>query len=131
MSWRRAERADLPLAALWAIGAACAAMTAPLLPYLASLAGPCALHTLTGIPCPTCGATRAASALVHGHVTAALAFNPLAALALSLGLVGGPVAPAWVLLRGPLPIWRPGLGTRVLLAAAIAGNWLYLVLRRI
>lgn len=131
MSWRRAGRADWPLASLWALGAACAALTAPLLPYLASLAGPCVLHTLTGIACPTCGATRAASALAHGHVAAALGFNPLAALCLSVGLVGGPVAPAWVMLRGPLPIWRPGLGTRLLLAAVIAGNWAYLVLRHI
>lgn len=131
MSWRPAGRADLPLAALWALGAACAALTAPLLPYLASLAGPCALHALTGFPCPTCGATRAATALSHGRIAAALAWNPLAALCLSAGLVGGPVAPAWVLMRGPLPTWRPGRWTRVLVGALLAGNWLYLVLRHV
>ena len=131
MSWRRAARADLPLAALWALGATCAVASAPLLPYLAGLAGPCALHALTGVPCPTCGATRAASALAHGRIATALAWNPLAALCLSAGLAGGPVAPAWVLMRGPLPTWRPGRWTRVLLCAALAGNWLYLVLRHV
>jgi hypothetical protein len=127
VSWRRASREDLPVAALWALGGACALATAPLLPYLASLAGPCALHTLTGVPCPTCGATRAAGALAHGHVAAAFAWNPLAALGMSVGLAGAPVAPAWVMLRGPLPLWRPGWKARVLVGAALAANWLYLV----
>jgi hypothetical protein len=131
VSWRRAGRGDWPLAALWALGTSCAVASLPLLPYLASLAGPCPLHALTGIPCPTCGATRAASALAHGNVVAAFAWNPLATLGLSVGLAGGPIAPAWVFLKGPLPVWRPGVWARVLIAAALAGNWIYLVLRHV
>lgn len=131
MSWRRAEPGDLPIASLWVLGAACAVATVPLLPYLASLAGPCTLHALTGVPCPTCGATRAAGALAHGHLAAAFGWNPLAALGMSALLAGAPVAPAWVLLRGPLPVWRAGWKTRVLVGAALGANWLYLVLKKV
>ena len=50
---------------------------------------PCPLRTVTGIDCPFCGATRAASSLAHGDVVAALDHNaffvlvilPLAAVA--------------------------------------------------
>ena len=63
MTWRAASRRDLPLAALWTLGACCALASLPLLPWLAKMAGPCPLRTLAGIPCFTCGATRAAAAL--------------------------------------------------------------------
>ncbi len=38
----------------------------------------CAFHQITGHPCPTCGATRAAIALFHGNIFAAWHWNPLA-----------------------------------------------------
>jgi hypothetical protein len=43
----------------------------------------CPLRRLTGIPCASCGLTRAAAALCHGQVAAAETFN-LAAIPLSL-----------------------------------------------
>ena len=36
----------------------------------------CPLRSMTGIPCPFCGMSRAVSSAVHGHVGASLAFNP-------------------------------------------------------
>lgn len=49
---------------------------------------PCPLRTLTGVPCPACGLTTAAVALVRGQVGAAFAANPvifgLAALAVAV-----------------------------------------------
>jgi len=42
----------------------------------------CVFHELTGLHCPGCGTTRALHALLHGHVIAALGFNPLFVLAL-------------------------------------------------
>jgi hypothetical protein len=50
---------------------------------------PCPLRTLTGVPCPACGLTTAAVALVRGEVGAAWGANPvifcLAALAVAVG----------------------------------------------
>ena len=36
----------------------------------------CPLRTLTGVPCPLCGMTRAATSLAAGDLHASLAFNP-------------------------------------------------------
>ena len=41
----------------------------------------CPLHQLTGWHCPGCGITRAAHALLHGDLSAALAMNPLVVVA--------------------------------------------------
>ena len=47
----------------------------------------CPFHWLTGIPCPTCGATRALAALVSGHVGLSIRLHPAGAPgALLLGL---------------------------------------------
>lgn len=40
----------------------------------------CPTYTLTGIPCPGCGSTRATLALLHGDILQALWYNPLAIL---------------------------------------------------
>jgi hypothetical protein len=37
----------------------------------------CPLFALTGWRCPLCGSLRAVHALLHGHFTAAIAFNPM------------------------------------------------------
>ena len=51
---------------------------------------PCPFRALTGWECPFCGGTRLGSALLHGDVAAAFAYNPLVFLSLVLGvLVGG------------------------------------------
>lgn len=49
-------------------------------PLLAALAGPCALHAVTGLWCPLCGGTRATAALLRGDLVAALGWNPYAVL---------------------------------------------------
>ena len=47
---------------------------------------PCLFHRLTGWYCPGCGMTRAAHALLHGHLGAALRDNALVTVALPAGL---------------------------------------------
>lgn len=47
----------------------------------------CPFRWLTGVPCPTCGATHAFAALVDGHLAASLAFHPAVAPACLLGIL--------------------------------------------
>jgi hypothetical protein len=90
---------------VFAVTVGVAATVYPRISDATGLGLPCPLRTLTGIPCPACGMTTAATDLVAGDPAAALAANPfvlaLAALALvvppllsvrALGLVGPPVA---------------------------------------
>lgn len=56
-------------------------------------ATPCPVKLSTGLPCPSCGTTRAVVALAGGDVAGSLATNPLGLLAV-LALV---VFPPWVL----------------------------------
>lgn len=39
--------------------------------------GICIFKNITGIPCPSCGATRAVTLLLHGDVAASLLMNPV------------------------------------------------------
>lgn len=49
----------------------------------------CPFRAVTGWDCPLCGGTRMGSALLHGDVVAAFAFNPLALVLIAvLGVVG-------------------------------------------
>jgi uncharacterized protein DUF2752 len=60
----------------------------------------CPFRALTGWDCPLCGGTRMGSALLHGDVAAAFAFNPVALVGIAvLGVLGV----LWVLeaLGGP------------------------------
>lgn len=56
----------------------------------------CLVHRLTGYWCPLCGGTRAAHALVHGDLHAAIGYNPFALLVL---LAGAAVLGRWLLHR--------------------------------
>lgn len=55
----------------------------------------CPIALLTGVACPGCGMTRAASALLHGNVDLALQYHPLIPLIAVLAIAGW----SWSLLR--------------------------------
>ena len=84
---------------------------------------PCPLRTLTGIPCPGCGAGRSISALLDGDFLAAVDHNVLVPLAIALI--------AWSAIaafsrRSGARWWDP-LAARwasLAVAAAIGGFWL-------
>ena len=78
----------------------------------------CPLYGLTGLPCPLCGTTRAAAALLHGDVPAALAMHPLIFLILC-DLCA-------VLLYALVRPWRKVLGVFLAVSAVLLiGVYLY------
>ena len=90
----------------------------------------CILKAFTGIPCPTCGSTRAVGCLAHGDLPGAFAMNPLAAAAL-LALVPWALADLALFTQGRalgLSV-SPGVGRALRLAVVVAvlANWVYLI----
>lgn len=93
----------------------------------------CWFHQLTGHPCATCGATRAALAFFRGDFLAAFAWNPLAFLAYCAIALFDAYAFLVLILRRPrLRILDIGSGARRLMRwsaiAALAMNWTYLLI---
>ncbi len=91
----------------------------------------CPLRTLTGIPCPTCGATRTVALLIQLRPAEAFRCNPLVAiLGVCLASVCAVATPLWLMGRLPeVGIGKRGLGRlRVAVAVAVLVNWLYLLL---
>lgn len=72
----------------------------------------CPLRTVTGIPCPGCGMTRAVVAGVHGDILGSLRYNPagLLVIALAILIVVRPRFPAvripvWVVVTAACALW--------------------------
>jgi hypothetical protein len=80
----RAVRAAGYVGAFFAGGVALSALYAT-----TGLGLPCPFRAVTGWDCPLCGGTRMGDALLHGDVSAAFGFNPLALIGLFvLGILG-------------------------------------------
>jgi hypothetical protein len=90
----------------------------------------CLFKGLTGLPCPTCGSTRAVGRLAHFDFVGALAMNPLTTVA-AAAMVLWAAADFGLLTRGralDLEMGRPlGRIVRGLAVAAVALNWAYLM----
>lgn len=116
--WLLVSLGSFSLAALW---------------FAARLPMPqCAFHALTGLPCPTCGATRAALQLLHGHFVASFLYNPLAFLAFCSVVIFDLYAIVVLTARArrcrfQLFSPREKRCWRALALGLIAGNWLYLL----
>jgi len=117
------------------------------LPWLTAGPSLCPFKLATGLPCPGCGLTRSAVALLHGDPMTSLFFHPLGApiiaVAVVIGLVdawgwwqsgqtSGPAAsPAWLierLMRTPAPWMAIGALTlvwAVRLPLYMAGIWTF------
>lgn len=90
------------------------------------LAWRCPAQVLFGLPCPSCGTTRALAALSRFEVVTALRFNPLVTLALPIW-----AGVAWwycLPVRGAAPARVLPSRFWLLLVTAILMNWLYLLL---
>jgi hypothetical protein len=131
--WGSLAGAALAVGGAFVLAARCAPALGRAAELGLALLPTCLLRAATGVPCPTCGGTRAAAALLSGHLTDAFAFNPLLVLAF-LGIVAyvpyagavacgvlAPVRTGW--LEGSMP---PAL--RWGIVALVGGNWVYLAL---
>ena len=90
----------------------------------------CTFKFATGLPCLTCGSTRALGRLVQGDLAGAWLMNPLATAG-ALTLVPWAVSDLLLMIRGRA--LRVGLApaaarvARVLVVVAALANWAYLV----
>jgi hypothetical protein len=66
----------------------------------------CPLRSITGVPCPLCGMTRAVVAAVHGDLIESLRFSPggIVVVVLAIALLVG-----WRAERVRYPAWLPVL----------------------
>lgn len=108
-----------------------ALMAAHLLPVL-KLAPGCAFRAHVGVPCPTCGSTRAVVYLSHGEIVSAFCMNPMivsiAAVALLL-LLYGLVTLVFDIPRIGVILCEKEKGRiRVMAVLLLLLNWLYLVI---
>ena len=124
----RLGRAEVALVAMAAASGLAAAWLHPL--WAGHVGAPCPLLAIVGIPCVTCGGTRALVALVTGDAIDALTWNPLVALGGAAAILWLPVAALMLggLLKPPrIPSTLPAVG-RVAAVGAVALNWAYLLL---
>jgi hypothetical protein len=94
----------------------------------------CPFHALTGLPCPTCGVTRALAALVAGNLGASLRLHP--AVLPGVALAAAYAAYAWLVVGLRLPRLRVSLAPRESralrwsAAAVLVGVWSFLIAGR-
>ncbi len=128
LTWRRTPRFGHP--EVFATIALASFLVARFLPVL-SLPYTCPLKGMAGIPCATCGMTRAFVHLAHGDAALAFASSPLGALLAGGAWLYAAADLARVALGAPFPV----PSARALRTATAAGilallaNWAWLLVR--
>jgi hypothetical protein len=114
---------------LWVAAAASAVVLRPVWLAVAPHLRPCTFRELTGVPCPTCGTTRTAVALLELDPAIAFLTNPLAAAAGSVFLLGAMIAAAWLLASSKLPTFglRWNRWWTLAVVAVVVANWAWLI----
>ena len=84
----------------------------------------------TGLPCPTCGSTRAALAVADGRLLDAVVLNPLMTVAILVGVVWLTIRVGFVR-RIELDLTRPVRGLAWgAMALLLAANWAWVIARQ-
>ncbi|HXY54946.1 MAG TPA: DUF2752 domain-containing protein [Nitrospirota bacterium] len=99
-----------------------------------SFAPSCVFKGLTGVPCPTCGATRSVVHFAHGELSASLSLNPLVPLCLVIASI------IFFYSLTTLILGIPRIGiilsdrekniARAAMIALVLANWCYLIFSR-
>ena len=89
----------------------------------------CPFRALAGIPCATCGMTRAFVHLAHGHVVEAFQWSPLGAALASAAWAFALADLVRVAAGGPLPAVSPRAAQRLVIGgvALLLANWAFLI----
>lgn len=115
--------------ALLLIGAVTALVFIYFRPFV-SLLPNCAFHSLIGLPCVTCGSTRAFSALIDGEFLAAFRLQPLFVAGCLFSVAYGVRAPLSLIADKRIFVEltdQDRFLIRCVLVMLIALNWVYLV----
>ena len=112
---------------MWGATALILLLAAPFGSLLVAGMPSCPFKSWTGVPCPTCGTTRAAAMLAELRPLDALVRHPLPTVAWVLFIGGGLVAGVWAWSGRPLPALprRIPRWMQVLLLSVILINWFY------
>lgn len=90
----------------------------------------CGLKTLAGIPCVSCGSTRATIHLLHGDFATALYYQPMTMLIYAMLLTWGTLSLGALVKRRSLHLdlsRREDLAIKLTLVAIPLANWAYLI----
>jgi len=123
----RLQRGRRQIALIWGGVALLLIAVSPFGPWLIGGLGACPFKTLTGIPCPTCGTTRAALALAEFRWLDALVLYPLPTLGW-LALIGGGLSAGALALAGRdlpglprrIPLWL-----KISILSILGMSWWY------
>lgn len=85
----------------------------------------CPFKQVTGVPCATCGGTRATFALGTGRIVEALVLNPLVAFGVPIGIVWL-AACVWQRRWVGATVYRRRMFW-VVMGAVFAANWVYVI----
>lgn len=93
----------------------------------------CPSRTLLGLPCPTCGMTRAFVALAHGELAAAFQVSPAGALLAGAVWLLAVADVVRLALGLPLPAPSPRAARAAVLAGAgvLLGSWAWMLGREV